>query len=309
VPLAPHEATLRTIIRDRVAALAAGDGSVDAAAVARAAKSATTAVFLLLIMGADDKSAAAEALTRAMDEFTPNGVLIHFGPADKEAYARLRALVVAHATELAKRQGQPRSLLEYFVRGRDYDETVLGNLITMVEGARYDTHGLWRWILFELAAQAGFLGRVRAEPDAARRMALVRSVVQETLRMQQSEYLHRVALETLKFDGFVIPKGSWVRVCIWEGHRDPAKFDRPDDFIPDRFVDRTFPSTSYAPLGLDHHMCLGATWTLDLGAMLVEELALGFDLAPVHHAAPLKGRFHFEPGPDARLTINKRAEA
>lgn len=308
VDLAPHEAALRTIFHGHLAQLAAG-GPVDAATLAAAMKHAATAVFLRLILGLDATSPIGAAFTRGLDAFIPNGIVVFMGDSERAHYEALRALTLRHAAQRPEIPAAPMSLLASLAAAGEIDDTILGNLIMMVEGARYDSHGLWRWIVHELATSPEFLASLRTEPDRARRQELASSAVRETLRMQQSEYLHRAAAETLEFEGFTIPQGTWVRLCMWEGHRDPASFRDPDAFQPERFVGERFGTDRYAPLGLDHHMCLGAQWTFDIGALLVDEIAKNFALQAIHRGTPAKGRFHFEPGADSVLAITRRQEA
>jgi cytochrome P450 len=83
-------------------------------------------------------------------------------------------------------------------------------------------------------------------------------IVMETLRLEQSEQLYRVADRQIDHRNFVIPQGWLVRLCVPESHQDPAVFNRPDEFDPDRFACRSFSRRQYSPFGgaLDH-ACLG----------------------------------------------------
>jgi cytochrome P450 len=307
VSVGDHEAAIRAIFRDRLATLADGGGRPDAAAIAVAARRAATAAMLHLVLGVEDKSETADRLTRAYDAYAPDSIPVFIGTAEQENFARIKALMLAHAQTLRWSGAEPRSLLEHVTRSPDFDDTVAGNLIQMVENGRYDSDGLWRWLLLEIAGQPAYLDRLGAEPDPARRAALAAAAVHETLRLAQSEYIHRVTTENIVFDGVAIPRRSWVRICIWEGHRDPAKFERPDEFVPDRFLDAKPPADAYAPLGLDHHRCLGAAWSIDLGALLVDEVAENFSVGVIARGTPAKARFHFAPGADCRLSWAWRA--
>jgi cytochrome P450 len=46
------------------------------------------------------------------------------------------------------------------------------------------------------------------------RLAVIDSVVKETLRLAQSEYLYRRLLEDVEFDGMTLPKGWLVRLFL-----------------------------------------------------------------------------------------------
>jgi cytochrome P450 len=188
------------------------------------------------------------------------------------------------------------------------DDTLIGNLIHMVEFARFDLGGLWHWIVLEASKQRDFL-EVIIEASESERRSLVASFVSEVLRTQQSEYVYRHVNQTIQYRGFVLPKGSRVRVCVWESHRDPKQFPEPNRFDPRRFYGTQASKPAYFPFGLDHHRCLGANWTIDLSAILLESLAAGFVLEGHNYGEPHKGRFHFEPGLDSSLTLLRKTPA
>ena len=126
--------------------------------------------------------------------------------------------------------------------------------------------------------------------------------------MHQIEYLARIAKQSILFQGYFIPKNSVIRKCIWEAHRDSENFEQPEVFKPDRFLDREFPLSVYAPVGLDNHRCLAAQWTHDISAMLIEELALGYRVKLIEKGVPRMGKFHFETGPEIQLQFSRKRE-
>ncbi|WP_179296506.1 MULTISPECIES: cytochrome P450 [unclassified Mesorhizobium] len=306
VSLEGRSAELRAILHGRLTQLTTGEGRLQSAAAAQILKQASTAAMLQIVLGAKDGSSIAGELTDAFNDYAPNGMHIVITPTERAKYARIRELVLTLANDLKEAEGPPSSLLEYMVRSQMLDDTVVGNLIHMTEFARYDFHGLWRWILLELAGEENYLNSIAVEPDAARREVMAKSAVSETLRMQQSEFILRTATTSIVFEGFLVPRRSRVRICIWEAHRDATRFVDPDVFKPDRFVDQKFSSASYAPLGLDHHRCPGANWTHQLGGMLVEELAENFTVKLLNYGTVTRGHFHYEPGPDSQISLMAR---
>lgn len=44
-------------------------------------------------------------------------------------------------------------------------------------------------------------------------------------------------LEDFKYKDYVIPKGTDILYNIWAAHHDPKLWSRPDEFIPERFID------------------------------------------------------------------------
>ncbi len=85
--------------------------------------------------------------------------------------------------------------------------------------------------------------------DAARAPA----VVEETLRYDPPVQLAvRIALEDLVIGDTTVTKGDTMMVLLAAAQRDPAEYDRPDTFDPDR---ETFRHLGF---GRGAHYCLGA---------------------------------------------------
>lgn len=190
------------------------------------------------------------------------------------------------------------------------DPTVLGNLIYMLHSARTDVGGLLMWILKQLTDHPEWLAALRADsPSAAGEDSLADRVVRETLRLEQSEYLYRRVTSDIEIGDTVIPKGWLLRICIRDGHRDPAVFDRPELFDPDRFLGRKYAHSEYAPFGLFRHMCVGAQLAQVIASTFVTELAQGFDCRAVEDGPPEHPRFHWEPNARFRVRIRERPAA
>ncbi|HJU85979.1 MAG TPA: cytochrome P450, partial [Gemmatimonadota bacterium] len=116
--------------------------------------------------------------------------------------------------------------------------------------------------------------------------------VDETLRLRQSEYLYRTTSQAIDFEGFAIPAGWLVRLCIRESHTAADAFERPHEFDPDRFLAAPYPPERYQPFGIYEHACIGAAVTKTVGRVFVEGLAGGFDAAVVRDGPMELGLHH-----------------
>jgi cytochrome P450 len=186
--------------------------------------------------------------------------------------------------------------------GSPPDDAALGNLVMMLQVGAFDLSSLLRWLLHYLADHPPVLARLRAAGPTDR-AALARACVQETLRLDQSEALMRTATADIGFAGCTIPKGWGVRICLREAHRDPARFDRPHAFRPERFLDDAPSSAAYAPFGLGAHTCVAAELVVELARLLVEELVEGFDLAIAADGPRVLGAYHWEPHPSFAVRV------
>jgi cytochrome P450 len=91
------------------------------------------------------------------------------------------------------------------------------------------------------------LDRLRADPE------LVVPLVEEVLRYDPPvQFRTRTTLADLPVAGTTIPQGATVVLLLASGSRDPHRFPRPDEFIPDR-ADNT-----HLGFGGGLHYCVGA---------------------------------------------------
>jgi cytochrome P450 len=85
--------------------------------------------------------------------------------------------------------------------------------------------------------------------DASR----VSAVVEETLRYDPPvQLMGRIAGEDTTIGDTTVPKGDTMMLLLAAAQRDPAAFDRPDEFDPDR------ESIRHLGFGKGPHFCLGA---------------------------------------------------
>jgi cytochrome P450 len=229
---------------------------------------------------ASRRQAKAASATIA-DEIRRQGALLSEG--DASAAPSFLAELVRH---------EPRGL---------EDPTVVLNLTVLVHTASTDVTGLLHWIVKLLGDNPGWLGRVR---ESATPGALSQRIVLESLRLQQSEFILRRVLETFELDGFVVPAGWNLRVCVHESHRDPSVFDRPDRFDPDRF-EQHFTRRQYSPFGALEHTCLGVRTTHAIADAFVEQLACDYELEVVADGPP-DFRFHWRPSHRHRVVLRHR---
>ncbi len=79
------------------------------------------------------------------------------------------------------------------------------------------------------------------------------AVVEETLRYDPPvQQLSRIALDDMTIGGTNVAKGDMMTLLVAAAHRDPAEFERPDVFDPDRVGLR------HLGFGRGAHYCLGA---------------------------------------------------
>lgn len=190
------------------------------------------------------------------------------------------------------------------------DRTILGNLIYIMQVTWGDVTGLLVWTFKMLSDHPAWRERleqaVATSTSAGRDLAT--RIVQETLRLEQSEHRYRRAVTDLELDGCRIPKGWLIRMCVRESHQDARTFPNPQTFDPDRFIDRAFTRGEYAPFGAFRLACIGEKLTKTTAAIFASELVSQFEWQVVDDGPPeINSWAHNAPSPRLSVRITPRS--
>lgn len=137
----------------------------------------------------------------------------------------------------------------------------------------------------ELAETLGF-GRGSIQEKHILRLPYLQSVLKETMRLHPTAPLllaHR-ALIDVEVCGYTIPKHTPVLVNAWAVARDPMYWDKPKEFIPERFMvdgsaEMDFRGTnfSFIPFGSGRRICPGLALGVRMLHLLLASLIHLFD--------------------------------
>jgi cytochrome P450 len=213
----------------------------------------------------------------------------------------------------------PNDLLSLLLNGRD-DETGKGmddrqvrdELVTLVV-AGTDTTALamtWLWYVLDQYPEVDrklrqevdvvLQGRIPTFDDLAS-LPYTKMVLMETMRLYPPGwFVPRFTVADDVIDGYPIPAGSTILLCPYATHRDPAVWERPDVFDPERFSPERSagrPRYAYLPFGGGPRQCIGMQFALIeaqiITAMLVQRFrprcVPGVPVVP-HSATTLKPR-------------------
>jgi cytochrome P450 len=124
-----------------------------------------------------------------------------------------------------------------------------------------------------VAAEVAQLGDRELTPDDVPRLQYTVQVLNEALRLcPPAAGVGRVAMRDIAVDGYRVEAGSLVAVGINAVHRDPALWERPLIFDPDRFSPENSKNRDrwqFIPFAAGPRSCIGEHF-----AMLVTTLAL-----------------------------------
>lgn len=186
------------------------------------------------------------------------------------------------------------------------DDTMLGNLIYMVEMGRDDATVLFRWLSKYACEQPESMEKIFRENNQQTKEALSLAFVRETLRTDQSYRLLRLVNKDISFENYFIPKNSMIRICMWESHRSAESFDNPFLFSPERFLHKDFGADKYSPFGIDQHQCPFSMASLFISGVFLQVLASQFRISAIQDGDPLRGPYHWEPARDFSIHLDDR---
>jgi len=186
---------------------------------------------------------------------------------DREA-PLVRALIAARDPDSGRELSDAEircELVIFMLAGHDTTSTTL-------------SYGLWALghhpeVQDRVRAEAAALGRHRLTPADVPRLGYTVAVLHEALRLcPPAPVVTRTATSDIDVDGYRVEAGTELMVGISAMHRDPALWDRPLDFDPDRFSPANSAGRDrwqYLPFGGGPRSCIG-----DHFAMLEATLAL-----------------------------------
>jgi cytochrome P450 len=308
-----HE--LHEIVSGKLAGYASAQGQVESPAQSYidVLNDIATASLIKVFFGVGIGDSLFEELLRGYRKLGPFGLVWNIGNKQIKAFSHLRQAILDYLGN-ARESGQDRfhnSIAGRLAAENVLDDTLLGNLIYMVEMGRYDQAGLLRWLSRYAASHPDYLDRLSGESwkQAIGPNSFSNAFVLETLRNDKSERLTRITEHDLLFDGYLIPRNTYVRLCLWESHHDAETFDQPFEFKPDRFLHSSIGGERFAPFGLDHHLCPLAEITIRLGVIFLWQLARNYRMRGIGDGLPIRGPYHWEPALDFSVELHRRTDS
>lgn len=233
------------------------------------------------------------------DFLLPPGWPTPAGP--RRALFRRRWLALVRAVVAARRaqgaEGAPRDLFDLLsaAHGEAPDGLLADEVGTMIVAGHETTASTLFWAATLLARAPAVQDALADEADgldlgeagaaaALPVLRLARAVVQETLRLYPPAYMiARRAVRASEVCGAAIPAGATVMIPTWVMHRNPRWWERPEAFLPGRFLregqepDRHV----YLPFGAGPQSCIGAQLALAEATLVLARLARDYRLVLV----------------------------
>lgn len=189
----------------------------------------------------------------------------------------------------------------------DVDEMVDQVAIFFLAGHETSASAL-SWALYLLAMYPEWQDKIAdeargLEPDFSNlsRLKVTRDVFRETLRLYPPvPMMVRENQTDVTFRGRAIRKGAQFVLSPWHLHRHERMWDRPDEFMPDRWTTEAAKASArdaYMPFSAGPRVCTGAGFAMAEGVLLLAHLVRSYRFERI------AGRV---PEPVAHLTVRSK---
>lgn len=189
----------------------------------------------------------------------------------------------------------------------DVDEMVDQVAIFFLAGHETSASAL-SWALYLLAMYPEWQDKIATEarglePDFSNlsRLKVTRDVFRETLRLYPPvPMMVRENQTDVTFRGRAIRKGAQFVLSPWHLHRHERMWDRPDEFMPDRWSTEAAKASArdaYMPFSAGPRVCTGAGFAMAEGVLLLAHLVRSYRFERI------AGRV---PEPVAHLTVRSK---
>jgi cytochrome P450 len=166
-------------------------------------------------------------------------------------------------------------------------------LVTILLAGHETTASTLGWTWYLVDQRPDVADRLRAEAqetlggrppayDDLPKLTYTSMVIEEAMRLYPPVWmLTRRAVGDDEVGGFHVPAGADVLICPYTLHRHPRFWERPDQFMPERFSpegSRDRPRYAYLPFGAGPRFCVGSHLGMMEAVLVVAMVAREFRL-------------------------------
>ncbi len=210
----------------------------------------------------------------------------------QRSLAKLDQLIYAEIADRRRNYQPDRSdILNLLIGAKDADGQCMNDqelrdeLMTLLFAGHETTATALSWAIYwssflpevraKLLAEIATLGNER-DLTTINKLPYLGAFCSEVLRIHPVALLTfpRVAQEAVSLHGYDIAPGKVVMGCIYSTHHRSDIYPEPDEFKPERFLEKQFTPYEYVPFGGGSRRCIGlALAQMELKLVLVEILA------------------------------------
>ena len=189
------------------------------------------------------------------------------------------------------------------------EEDLRDQLVTLLVAGHETTATSLAWALHWILGDERVRRRLDAEvaeaqrdggltPERVAKMEYRDSVIRETMRLRPViPLVGRVLQKPMRIGGYDLPAGVAVAPSIYLTHRNPAVFDDPERFRPERFLEKKYAPTEWFPFGGGIRRCIGMAFALYEMKMVLATVLSRVDLraAPGRPVVPVRRAITLSP--------------
>lgn len=168
------------------------------------------------------------------------------------------------------------------------DEQVRDEVMTIFVAGHETTANTMSWTWYLLATHPEAEQKLWAELDEVLggrlptvedipRLPYCSQIINETLRLYPAAWtLNREVVEPVEIGGHAFKPGDTLMMSQYVMHRSDRYFERPDEFIPERFAGdllKRIPAYAYFPFGGGPRVCIGNNFALMEATLLLATFA------------------------------------
>jgi cytochrome P450 len=146
------------------------------------------------------------------------------------------------------------------------DQELRDELITLLLAGHETTATALAWAVDDIARRPEVLGKILAEIRAAPPggpLPYLDATIKEVLRMRPlAPNIVRRVTAPIKMREYDIPAGTYVVICAYNVQHNPAVWDAPEEFRPERFLDKRPDPYAWLPFGGGARRCIGQALAL-----------------------------------------------
>uniref|UniRef100_A0ACD5X8V7 Uncharacterized protein n=1 Tax=Avena sativa TaxID=4498 RepID=A0ACD5X8V7_AVESA len=171
------------------------------------------------------------------------------------------------------------------------DKAIMALCMGMFTGGTETTATTAEWAMSLLLNHPDALSKAQAEMDATvgtsrllraddlPRLAYLHCIISETLRLYPPipAMLPHESSADCTVGGYHVPRGTMLLVNAYAIHRDPAAWERPLDFRPERFEDGKADGLFMMPFGMGRRKCPGEALAMRVLGLVLGTLVQCFD--------------------------------
>ena len=215
--------------------------------------------------------------------------------------------IIYELIEQRRDSGDQGDFLSMLMMARDggsgmSDEQLRDECMTIFLAGHETTANALSWTLALLGQHPQWTERIREEIDRVgpvdyENLLLCRWVTQEAMRLYPPAWvIGRMASEPVEIGGESVEPGSVMIMTAAVAHRQPQYFERPDEFLPERWGNcESLPKFAYFPFGGGNRVCIGEHFARMEAVLVLAALVRDWDFRMLDRMPAVQPRITLRP--------------